>query len=109
MVKLLFSALLLALALTLSHALMRSAANYPPLKADWIIRTGCALALYGAVFFTYATLLRHLNLSTIYPIYTGLSILGVFLIGTLYFGESFTPQKIIGAITIVVGVVLLSK
>ncbi|WP_369333816.1 hypothetical protein [Clostridium perfringens] len=41
--------------------------------------------------------------------YTGLSIIGVLLIGTVYFGESLSLQKIIGTATIIAGIFLLSK
>lgn len=107
--KLVFSALLLAAALTLAHALLRSATSHPPLRIDWIARTGAALVLYSGVFFSYAFLLRYFDLSTLYPLYTGLSIIGVLLIGTVYFGESLSLQKIIGTATIIAGVFLLSK
>jgi len=40
------AAFLLAAALTLSHALMRAAANYPSFSVGWAVRIASALALY---------------------------------------------------------------
>ena len=109
MAKLIFAAIFLASVLTLSHALLRSAANHSALGLDWAIRIGSALALYGAVFFLYSFLLRRFDISVFYPIYTSLAILGVFFTGVLRFNESITPQKTIGVIIIIIGVALLSK
>lgn len=106
----LFIAVSIALAatLTLSHALLRSAANYNPFDADWFFRVGGALILYAAVFFSYSVVLKYFDLSVLYPTYTALSVLGVFLVGVFYFGEYATLQKFIGAIIVMVGVVLLA-
>lgn len=103
------AAILLATILTLSHALMRAAASHSPFGMDWLIRMGTALALYAAVFFFYSFLLRTLALSVLYPTYTSLSMVGVFLVGAIYFNESITAQKLMGLAAVLVGVVLLSR
>lgn len=101
-------AILLSAALTLSHGLLRSASSYPSLEYDWAVRIAPALFLYGLVFFLYTVLLRYYNISILYPVYTALSILGVSLIGVLYFGEDFSLYKIIGMIFLLIGITLLA-
>jgi len=103
------AACLLAAALTLSHALMRAAANHPQFSTDWAVRIAGALALYFVIFFAYSFLLRSFALATLYPTYTGLSIVGTFVVGIGYFHESANPQKWLGVAAIVLGVVLLAK
>jgi len=107
-VKAAIAATLLASTLTLSHALMRAAANHPPFAMGWAIRLGSALALYSAIFFAYSYLLRRFELSSLYPTYTGLSMIGVCLVSWIYFNETITPQKLLGTTAIVIGVFLLA-
>lgn len=100
--------LLLASVLTLSHILLRAAAVYSPLEIPWLLRVGAALFLYAVVFFVYTTLLRRFDVSSLYPIYTALSVIGVFLAGVLFFNENITIYKVIGVILLVIGVKLIS-
>lgn len=109
MFKLILVALALATALTASHALLRAGASHPIFTLSWIIRVGCALALYGGVFFAYSIILKYFDLSVLYPTYSAFSILGVFLVGVFYFGEGFTLQKAMGVIAISIGVSLLAS
>lgn len=106
---LLCSALALSLVLTLSHALLRAAAAYPPLASPWLMRVGIALFLYALVFFAYAILLKHFDISILFPVYTALSIAGVSIVGILYFGEAFSLSKLLGLCTLLVGVAILSQ
>ena len=105
---LILSAFALALTLTSSHALLRSAAAFAPMGGPWIIRTGAALFLYALVFFVYSALLRHFDISTLYPLYTALSIIGVSVLGMALFGESVTSSKIVGLALMTAGIALIS-
>ena len=103
------SAMGLAIILTLSHALLRAAATYVPLEVPWLTRVGAALFLYALVFFVYTLLLKHFDISILYPAYTALSILGVTLVGIVYFGESYTFYKMFGMVLLVVGIGLVTS
>jgi len=88
---------------------MRAAANYPQFGLDWAVRVGTALVLYFVLFLAYSFLLRSLALTTLYPTYVGLSIIGTFLVGAVYFNEHTNAQKWLGVVAITVGVVLLAR
>jgi multidrug transporter EmrE-like cation transporter len=94
--------------LTLSHALLRSASAYPLMELSWFTRVFIALFLYGVVFVIYAVLLRHYELSILFPLYTAFSLIGVFLVGVIYFEEHLSSIKIIGAIIILIGSILIA-
>lgn len=102
-------ALALAAALTSSHALMRQAAQYPVMTGSWILVVGSALAVYAAVFFAYTHLLRTFAISQLFPIYTALSVFGVFVVGVLLFDEPFSAAKVLGLILVAAGIFLLSS
>jgi multidrug transporter EmrE-like cation transporter len=107
--SLLWAALALSIVLTLSHALLRAASAFEPLEAPWIVRVGIGLFLYGLVFISYTFLLKHFDISVLYPSYTALSIIGVSLVGVAYFGESLSFSKILGLLFLLVGISLLTK
>lgn len=102
------AAFALAVVLTLSHALLRSAASQVQMEYPWVIRVGGSLFFYGLVFFVYTVLLRYFDVSVLYPAYTALSIIGVSLVGMAFFGESFTVAKLLGLLLLVVGIGLVS-
>lgn len=103
------SGLCLAATLTLSHGLLRAAAAFTPMEAAWAVRVIAALFLYTIVFFVYTYLLKHFDLSALYPIYTALSVIGVSIVGIAFFGESASAIKILGGLLLVIGIVLISK
>lgn len=109
MLPLVLVAFALATVLTTSHALLRASSSHMPFEPAWLLRVGSALLLYGAVFFAYSIVLKYFDLSVLYPAYTSMSILGVFLVGVLYFGEHFTIAKLLGMIAIIVGVSLMAS
>lgn len=109
MLKQILVATVLAMTLTISHALLRAASGVPLFGLSWVLHMGGALALYAAVFFIYSFILKYFDLSILYPTYTALSILGVFLVGIFYFGEHFTLQKVVGVVTIILGVGILAS
>lgn len=98
----------LAATLTLSHALLRAASAYTPMESAWAIRVFAALTLYTIVFFVYTYLLKHFDLSALYPIYTALSVIGVFVVGVVFFGESVSMIKIIGAAFLLGGIAMIA-
>ena len=106
----LLASLALAATLALSHALLRSAAllDVGRWEFPYLWRIGAALALYGAVFASYAWLLRLFELSLLYPLYTGLSVVLVFATGIVFFSEAVSLPKIAGVVLVIVGVGLIS-
>jgi small multidrug resistance pump len=65
-----------------------------------------ALSIYGLVFFYYILVLRSSPITSLYPVYTGLSVLFVMLVGRLVFHETVSPYQILGAGFILAGIVL---
>lgn len=98
----------LAILLTLSHVLLKSAAKFPFFSQPWLINIFLSISLYGIVFFLYAFTLKYFEVSVIYPIYTALSIIGVALMGFFYFHEVLNMKKILGLILLIVSIVLIS-
>ncbi len=98
----------LAAILTSSHALLKSAADNPVMSQPWLIKMFISIALYGIVFFLYAFALKFFELSVIYPIYTALSILGVFFVGAFYFQEALSIKKAIGLILLIFSIFLIA-
>lgn len=108
----LLHAIILASALAISHSLLKFAAakDHPTFLAlvhgEWAY-IATALVLYGFIFGYYLAILRFTNLSFIYPVYTGLSVLAVVLTGRLVFDESFSAIQWIGALFIIFGVIIV--
>lgn len=107
-ISLLGFSLLLSAMLTFSHALLRSASDYAVMEFSWVVRISVALLLYGFVFIFYALLLKYFNLSILFPVYTAFSLIGVFLVGALYFGEEVSVFTIVGLILLIIGSILMS-
>lgn len=108
-IEVILSGATLATVLTISHALLRASSTLAPTELTWIARVSSSLFLYAIVFFAYTWLLRHFEISSLYPIYTGLSIVGVAMTGVVYFGENWSFLKITGIIFILTGVWLVSR
>jgi len=109
----LLNALMLASLLAFSHGLLKWVAiqkvdGYFDLLAQywWIICV--AIGIYVFIFFYYAYVLRFVQISTFYPIYTGLSIILVFLIGIGWFGETMRWPQAIGCLLIISGIFMVS-
>lgn len=108
------NALFLSALLAFSHALLKYASQHKSngvvdfFLSNWIA-VGCSLAIYGFIFFYYSYILKVIQISTLYPIYTGLSIMLVFLIGVFWFGEKTSAMQCLGAALIIVGVVIVSR
>jgi multidrug transporter EmrE-like cation transporter len=107
-VSLLLWSVALALTLTSSHILLRSSATLSQLSPAWLWRVGLAACIYFVVFLIYGWLIRTFEMSALYPLYTALSLVGVFLAGILFFGESLTPFKGIGLSLLLLGIAFFS-
>lgn len=66
-----------------------------------------ALSLYGFIFFYYIVVLRSSPVSILYPVYTGLSVLLVLLVGHFVFSEPISQAQILGAGFVLIGIVLM--
>ena len=103
---------ILAVLLALSHGLLKwvaiqKAENYFRLLGDHWGIIGLALAVYAAIFFYYIFMLKSTSLSIIYPLYTGLSLLFVLLLGAFVFHERLDFFQAAGSLCILLGVVLM--
>lgn len=113
-VLMLTHAFLLALLLASSHALLKWVSSQPHesymqlLLAQWRY-VFLSLLIYGLVFFYYILVLRSSPVSTLYPVYTGLSVLMVLLAGRFVFQESVSVYQVAGAGLILAGIVLMGR
>ena len=104
----------LSLLLALSHGILRWIAgqrsvSYWSMLVEYWIWFALALSIYGIVFLYYTYVLRTVGIALLYPVYTGLSIILVFLVGVFYFNESVSVAQIAGCLLIVLGVVLVAR
>ena len=99
----------LAAVLTVSHGLLRAAAALPPMGYPWAIRVGAALLLYTVVFLIYTYLLRYFDISSLYPVYTAFSMIGVVVMGMVFFDEYISVPKVIGVALLLVGIILIAR
>ncbi len=108
-----FNAILLASLLTLSHGLLKWVANHSTghylqtlQHYGWLV--GIAIGLYGFIFLYYAYVLQTVAIAVLYPIYTGLSIILVLLMGAGWFGEVISLWQLLGCALIIGGIFLVS-
>lgn len=105
-------ATLLALLLASSHALLKWVStqaheNYLQLLLTQWKLIFLSLSIYGFVFFYYIVVLRSSPISTLYPIYTGLSVLLVLLAGRFLFSEPVSSWQVLGGFFILLGILLM--
>lgn len=60
-----------------------------------------------ASFFLLSTAMRALPLGTAYTVWTGIGAVGAFIIGIVMLGESVSPMRMIAALMIVGGIILM--
>ncbi len=109
---LLTHAAILATLLATSHAVLKwvsvqSHDNYVQLLLSQWKGVLLALSLYGFIFFYYIVVLRSSPVSILYPVYTGLSVLLVLLVGRFAFSEPISSAQMLGAGFILAGIVLM--
>lgn len=105
------NAVCLAFLLTLSHSILKWASQKGGadvaflrlMVTNWW-QIGLAMGLYVFIFLYYTHALRTMHISFLYPVYTGLSIVLVFLVGTLFFNEPVSLRQIVGIVLILVGI-----
>ena len=62
---------------------------------------------YAIAFWLLALTLRTLPVGFVYGVWAGLGVIGVAIVGALFFGETLGAVKIIGFVLIVTGVILI--
>lgn len=107
------NALLLATLLAFSHGLLKwvsahSSGSYMQTLSEYWWILAIAIGIYVGIFFYYAYVLRTVPIGILYPVYTGLSVIFVFLIGTWLFGEPASLVQIFGCAVIIAGVAMVS-
>ena len=113
-VTVLTHALLLAALLATSHGVLKWVSiqahdNYLQLMLTQWKGVLFALSLYGFIFFYYIVVLRGSPVSILYPVYTGLSVLFVLLLGRFVFHEPVGTAQMLGAGFILAGIVLMGS
>ena len=73
-------------------------------RAGWTALTGVALVGSMALL---SVAMRSLPLGTAYTIWTGIGAVGAFLVGITVLGELVSPTRIVAAVLIVSGLVLM--
>jgi multidrug transporter EmrE-like cation transporter len=71
-----------------------------------IMLAGLLIYLSATILFMY--LLNHFDLTYFYP-WTAITYVFAFLAGTIIFKEHASPQKILGTVIIIIGVIVISK
>lgn len=62
---------------------------------------------YAIAFWLLALTLRTLPVGFVYGIWAGLGVIGVAIVGALFFGEALGAIKIVGFVLIITGVILI--
>ena len=60
-----------------------------------------------ASFILLSVAMRSLPLGTAYPIWTGIGAVGAFVVGIIVLGEAVTPMRLVAALLIVAGIILM--
>ena len=107
-------ALILATLLASSHGILKWVSvqpheNYVQMMLQQWKAVFAALALYGFIFFYYIVVLRSSPVSILYPVYTGLSVLFVLLVGRFAFSEPLSTAQMMGAACILAGIILMGS
>jgi small multidrug resistance pump len=104
----------LAAVLTVAHAILKWATREPhasfiellQARGLWVV---VALALYGGVFLWYLDALRRFQMSLLFPLYTGLTLVLVSVVGVVAFGEKLALPQMGGIALIIAGMFLLQR
>lgn len=79
-------------------------------QSQGFMRLGPSLLTIGAMLVSFALLswsMRFLPLGTAYTVWTGIGAVGAFIVGVVALGESATPMRVVAALLIVSGLVLM--
>ena len=66
------------------------------------------LLCYLISFLLYMFILPKFNISYIYPISTGISYIGIFILSILVLGEKVSVNGIIGSVIILIGIIIIN-
>ncbi len=79
-------------------------------QSDGFTRPGPSIVTLVAMFASFGLLalaMRSLPLGTAYTVWTGIGAIGAFLVGIVALGEAITPLRVLAAVLIVSGLVLM--
>jgi len=79
-------------------------------QSDGFTRPGPSIVTLVAMFASFGLLalaMRSLPLGTAYTVWTGIGAIGAFLVGIVALGEAVTPLRVLAAVLIVSGLVLM--
>jgi small multidrug resistance pump len=104
------SVLLLAVACNIAaNLLFRHASAIPGYPAQKLVLLGIGLFIGLVNTLLYIKALEQMPLGTAFPIYSAASIVAIAAAAVLLFGEAWSAQKVIGVVTICVGIVVLGR
>jgi quaternary ammonium compound-resistance protein SugE len=78
--------------------------------SDGFTRLTPSVVTFGAMFFSFGLLamaMKSLPLGTAYTVWTGIGAVGAFIVGIVVLGEALTFMRIMAAVLIVSGLVLM--
>lgn len=78
--------------------------------SEGFTKPGASAVTIVCMIFSFALLalsMKTLPLSVSYMIWTGIGAIGAFLVGTFVLGETISPMKILAAMLIIAGLVLM--
>lgn len=78
--------------------------------SDGFSRPGPAAVTLGAMFLSFGLLavaMKSLPLGTAYTVWTGIGAVGAFIVGIVVLGEAATPMRVLAALLIISGLVLM--
>lgn len=70
-----------------------------------VVPSAITMIAAGTSFWLLAYAMKSLPLGTVYAVWVGIGIIGTFLVGVLWLGESVTPLRIASAGLILIGVI----
>ena len=79
-------------------------------QSEGFTRLGPTAIMVGGMAVSFVLLswsMRSLPLGTAYAVWTGIGAAGAFLIGILFFGEAASPLRLLAALMIVGGLILM--
>jgi len=72
-----------------------------------LVPTLIMLVAMAASFWLLTVAMKSLPLGTAYPVWTGIGAVGTFIVGAAFMGEALSPTRIVAALLIVAGLVLM--
>ena len=79
----------------------------PPAAAYFSPLFIAACGLFGLNLLAYTQALKTMPLSVAYPMLVGISAFGIAAASMLSFGDTFTPQRVVGYVLLVVAIYLI--